>query len=86
MQTWICPPASPVYVLKGPQHHSLPCVHPASRPNECSVYLPLAAGKRGGVVAVQLCVVKMKLSLGKHGEDRCVQLQPRAKPQCVTVI
>lgn len=66
------PPASPVYVLKGPQHHSLPCVHPASRPNEPCVYLPPAAGKRGGVATIQSRTDGGRLSSGKHGEARCV--------------
>lgn len=47
------PPASPVYVLTSRRHHSLYCVHPASRPNELNVYLTLAAGKREAEVTNQ---------------------------------
>jgi len=68
------PPASPVYVLKGPHLHSLPCVHPASRPNEPCVYLPPAAGKRGGVVTNQSRADRGKLSSVKHGEAGWVLL------------
>lgn len=68
------PPASPVYVLTSPRHHSLYCVHPASRPNELSVYLTLAAGKRGGEVTNQSRTDRGKQRSGKGGEAVCKHL------------
>lgn len=53
MQLWL--PACLVYVLKGPQNHSLFSVHPASRPNELCVYLPLAAEDEEGGLTTPSC-------------------------------
>lgn len=87
----ICLPFSPVYVFKGPQHHSLPCVHPASRPNESCVYLPPAAGKRGGWGHNPIVSRLREAEFGKTGTTLLratlcfLELHWRAKPQCVTV-
>lgn len=84
------PPASPVYVLTSPRHHSLYCVHPASRPNELSVYLTLAAGKRGGEVTNQSRTDRGKQRSGKGGEALCThlpaieRLEQRAKKKKTT--
>lgn len=70
----ISPPASPVYVPKGPQHHSLPCVHPASRPNEPCVYLLRLLGKEGVWSLSNHVPIEGSWVKGNMGQTRCVQL------------
>ncbi|MEQ2182858.1 hypothetical protein GOODEAATRI_026632 [Goodea atripinnis] len=81
-QMQLRPPACLVYVFKGPQHHSLLCVHPASRPNELSfIYLQLLRKGRG--VTIPSCSDGVTLSLGKLKKACCVQ-HSAIKPQHVT--